>query len=101
MLSCRSFFGFSHFDLDPPFSGNERVFAFAMIDKPQNRRQRDWFYATLIFILLARLVRRKSGKKLDELVRDEVFNSSRWLCRYAFDPPASWADRIAPTEGRP
>jgi len=49
------------------------------------------------FILLAELVRRVSGKPLDEYVADNVFRPLG-MTHTRFRPPESWKPKIAPTE---
>lgn len=85
------------FDLDPPFSGYEAGIHRALIEKPQNPPGVRFVYSDTNFILLGEIVHRKSGKTLDEFVRDEVFKPLG-MVDTQFKPPASLRDRIAPTE---
>ncbi len=85
------------FDLDPPFEGYEAGIHRALMDKPQNPPGARFVYSDTNFILLGEIVHRKSGKMLDEFVRDEVFKPLG-MADSQFNPPASLRERIAPTE---
>jgi uncharacterized protein YbbC (DUF1343 family)/CubicO group peptidase (beta-lactamase class C family) len=85
------------FDLDPPFSGYDAGIHRALIEKPQNPPGVRFVYSDTNFILLAEIVRRKSGKTLDELTQDEIFKPLG-MADTQFKPPASLRPRIAPTE---
>jgi len=54
-------------------------------------------YSDISFILLGEVVRRVSGQPLDRYLDKTVFKPLR-LRDTAFRPPASWRERIAPTE---
>src|SRR5580658_4823077 len=85
------------FDLDPPFSGYEAGIHRALIEKPQNPPGVRFVYSDTNFILLGEIVRRKSGKPLDEFTREEIF-TPLGMVDTQFRPPASLRARIAPTE---
>ena len=85
------------FDLDPPFSGYEAGIHRALIEKPQNPPGVRFVYSDTNFILMGEIVRRKSGKTLDEFTRDEIFKPLG-MADTQFNPPASLRGRIAPTE---
>ena len=85
------------FDLDPPFSGYDAGIQRALIDKPQNPPGVRFTYSDTNFILIGEIVRRKSGKTLDELTREEIFKPLG-MVDTQFNPPASLRGRIAPTE---
>lgn len=85
------------FDLNPPFSGYDAGIHRALIEKPQNPPGVRFVYSDTNFILLGEIVRRKSGKTLDELTRDEIFKPLG-MVDTQFKPPASLRGRIAPTE---
>jgi uncharacterized protein YbbC (DUF1343 family)/CubicO group peptidase (beta-lactamase class C family) len=85
------------FDLDPPFSGYDAGIHRALIEKPQGPPGVRFVYSDTNFILLGEIVRRKSGKTLDELVQGEVFKLLE-MVDTQFNPPASLRGRIAPTE---
>jgi uncharacterized protein YbbC (DUF1343 family) len=85
------------FDLDPPFSGYEAGIHRALIEKPQNPPGVRFVYSDTNFILLGEIVRRRSGKTLDEWTQQEIFKPLG-MVDTQFKPPASLRDRIAPTE---
>src|SRR5271166_1929141 len=85
------------FDLDPPFNGYEAGVRRALMEKPQAPPGVRFVYSDTNFILLGEIVRRKSGKTLDELVQEEVFKPLG-MVDTQFKPPASLLGRIAPTE---
>ncbi|HVO98318.1 MAG TPA: exo-beta-N-acetylmuramidase NamZ domain-containing protein [Bryobacteraceae bacterium] len=85
------------FDLDPPFQGYEAAIHRALIEKPQNPPGVRFVYSDTNFILVGEIVHRKSGRMLDEFVRDEVFKPLG-MADSQFNPPASLGARIAPTE---
>ncbi len=88
------------FDLDPPFSGYDAGIHRALIEKPQNPPGVRFVYSDTNFILMGEIVHRKSGKTLDEFVREEVFKPLG-MNDTQFDPPASVQARVAPTEVDP
>jgi uncharacterized protein YbbC (DUF1343 family)/CubicO group peptidase (beta-lactamase class C family) len=85
------------FDLDPPFSGYDAGIHRALIEKPQNPPGVRFVYSDTNFILMGEIVRRKSGKMLDELTRDEIFKPLG-MVDTQFNPPALLRGRVAPTE---
>jgi uncharacterized protein YbbC (DUF1343 family) len=56
-----------------------------------------FLYSDTGFILLGELVRRVSGQRLDTFARKQ-FYAPLGMRDTAFDPPAAWRKRIAPTE---
>jgi uncharacterized protein YbbC (DUF1343 family)/CubicO group peptidase (beta-lactamase class C family) len=56
-----------------------------------------FLYSDSGFILLGELVRRMSGRSLDEFVGREIF-APLGMSQTRFRPPAEWIPRIAPTE---
>ncbi len=56
-----------------------------------------FLYSDSGFILLGELVRRLSGRSLDEFVAREIF-APLGMSQTRFRPPAEWIPRIAPTE---
>ena len=84
-------------DLVPEWSGYETGIEKALIDKPVAAPGERFIYSDINFVLLGEMVRRITGKPLDEFAREEVFlpvgmNESQ------FNPPAFLRPRIAPTE---
>jgi uncharacterized protein YbbC (DUF1343 family)/CubicO group peptidase (beta-lactamase class C family) len=84
-------------DLVPKWSGYETGIRLALIDKPVAQPGTRFIYSDINFVLLGEIVRRVSGKTLDEFTRDEVFRPLG-MESTAFNPPAAWKERIAPTE---
>ncbi len=84
-------------DLKPEWSGYETGIEKALIDAPIAEPGERMIYSDINFILLGEIVRKVSGKPLDEFARDEVF-TPLGMQDSTFNPPASWRPRIAPTE---
>ena len=60
---------------------------------------KEFAYSDLNFVTLGEVVRRVSGQSLDVFVRQNLFDPLG-LDETAFNPPAAWRSRIAPTETR-
>ena len=60
---------------------------------------KEFAYSDLNFVTLGEIVRRVSGQSLDVFVRQNLFDPLG-LDETAFNPPAAWRSRIAPTETR-
>ena len=84
-------------DLKPAWSGYQTGIQKALIDKPSNPPGVRFVYSDINFELLGEIVRRVSGKPLDEFARDEIFRPLG-MNETTFRPPAEWRARIAPTE---
>lgn len=84
-------------DLKPAWSGYETGIKLALKDKPAAPPGERMIYSDINFVLLGEIVRKLSGKPLNEYVRDEVFRPLG-MRETAFNPPADWTPRIAPTE---
>ncbi len=56
-------------------------------------------YTDVGYIMLGELVREVSGRPLDQFAAEEIFAPLR-MSDTAYNPPAAWRDRIAPTEQR-
>jgi uncharacterized protein YbbC (DUF1343 family)/CubicO group peptidase (beta-lactamase class C family) len=84
-------------DLQPEWSGYETGVNKAMVDKPVAQPGERMIYSDINFILLGEIVRKVSGRPLDEYARTEVFQPLG-MKESTFNPPAAWRDRIAPTE---
>jgi uncharacterized protein YbbC (DUF1343 family)/CubicO group peptidase (beta-lactamase class C family) len=79
------------------FTNYQGAIAQAVKEKPTAAPGTLFRYSDINFILLGEVVRRVSGRRLDEFAAVEIWhplgmNDTRYL------PPASWKDRIAPTE---
>jgi uncharacterized protein YbbC (DUF1343 family)/CubicO group peptidase (beta-lactamase class C family) len=84
-------------DLQPEWSGYETGISKALVDKPVAQPGERMIYSDINFILLGEIVRKVSGRPLDEYARTEVFEPLG-MKESTFNPPAAWRDRIAPTE---
>ncbi len=87
-------------DLKPAWSGYETGIQRALIDKPAGPPGVRFVYSDINFILLGEIVRRLTGKTLDEYAR-ENFYQPLGMRETTFLPPASLRQRIAPTEINP
>jgi len=84
-------------DLEPEWSGYETGIRLALIDKPRSEPNTRFVYSDINFVLLGEIVRKLSGQSLAEFTRDQVFQPLG-MVDTAFNPPAAWRARIAPTE---
>jgi uncharacterized protein YbbC (DUF1343 family)/CubicO group peptidase (beta-lactamase class C family) len=84
-------------DLNPAWSGYETGIRKALADVPVAQPGERFIYSDINFILLGEIVRRTSGKPLDEFVREKVF-VPLGMNETMFRPPAELRTRIAPTE---
>ena len=81
--------------VDGPAKAIERI----MASKPASPVGSKYVYSDVNFIVLGKLVERVGGKPLDRFAHDEVF-APLGMTDTAYNPPAAWRDRIAPTEKR-
>ena len=95
---------FTHFSgmppdliLTPAWSGYQTGIHKAMIEKPNAPPGAHFVYSDINFILLGELVHRLSGQMLSDYAREHVF-LPLGMRETMFQPPASLAPRIAPTE---
>lgn len=84
-------------DLEPPWSGYETGIGKALVDKPLAPPGTGFIYSDINFELLGEIVRRLSGKPLDEFAREQIFEPLG-MKDTMFRPPESLRPRIAPTE---
>jgi len=84
-------------NLEPSWSGYATGIGKALIDKPIDPPGTKFVYSDINFELLGEIVRRLSGKPLDEFAR-EVIYQPLGMRDTEFRPPASLIPRIAPTE---
>lgn len=84
-------------DLRPAWSGYETGIEKALADRPVAAPGEKFIYSDINFILLGEIVRRVSGRPLDEFVRDEIF-APLGMAETGFRPAAALRARIAPTE---
>ncbi|MCS7026815.1 MAG: DUF1343 domain-containing protein [Bryobacteraceae bacterium] len=87
-------------DLSPPWSGYEVGVRKALVDKPVALPGERFIYSDINFILLGEMVRKLSGKPLDQFARENIF-LPLGMKDTMFNPPASLRSRIAPTEQYP
>ncbi len=84
-------------DLTPVWSGYETGIQKALVDVPVAAPGERFIYSDINFILLGEIVRRTSGKPLDEFAHERVF-APLGMSETMFRPPAELRPRIAPTE---
>lgn len=87
-------------DLKPAWSGYETGIHRALIDKPVNPPQTKFVYSDINFVLLGEIVRRVSGKPLDEFAGEKIFGPLG-MNETGFRPAEKLRPRIAPTEINP
>src|SRR5574340_2887 len=84
-------------DLDPAWSGYQTGIRLAETDKPTGIPGLRFVYSDINFILLGELVHRLSGQLVSDYSRQNIF-LPLGMKETLFQPPASLARRIAPTE---
>jgi uncharacterized protein YbbC (DUF1343 family)/CubicO group peptidase (beta-lactamase class C family) len=87
-------------DLKPAWSGYQTGIQRALIDKPAGPPGVRMVYSDINFILLGEIVHRLTGKMLNEVARDTVYEPLG-MHETMFLPPDSLRPRIAPTEINP
>ncbi|MBI3680804.1 MAG: DUF1343 domain-containing protein [Acidobacteria bacterium] len=84
-------------DLDPPWSGYDPGVKKALADAPVAQPGERFLYSDINFILLGEIVRKLSGKPLDQYAKETIF-APLAMKDTMFKPPAGLRGRIAPTE---
>ncbi len=84
-------------DLADSWTGSDTAIALAVEEIPTSVPGTRFVYSDINFFLLGDIVRRVSGKPLDRFSHDRIF-APLGMAETRFTPPASWHDRIAPTE---
>ena len=84
-------------DLQPAWSGYETGIEKALRDKPTSPPGQRFVYSDINFELLGEIVRRVSGKPLDQFVQEQIF-APLGMKETTFRPPMNLRGRIAPTE---
>ena len=84
-------------DLAELWAGYETAIALAVEEVPASRPGERFVYSDINFFLLGDIVQRVSGQPLDRFARERVFEPLG-MKDTMFNPPASAASRIAPTE---
>jgi CubicO group peptidase (beta-lactamase class C family) len=81
----------------PDWKGYEKAISLACEERPTDPPGAIFRYSDINFIVLGEVVRRVSGKKLNEFAADEIFKPLG-MVDTCFLPPAEKLGRIAPTE---
>ena len=84
-------------DIDPAWAGYETGIRKALTDKPAGPPGQNFVYSDINFELVGEVVRRVSGKPLDQFAREQIFEPLGML-ETTFKPAAALMARIAPTE---
>ncbi len=84
-------------DIDPAWTGYDTGIRKALIDKPAGPPGMTFVYSDINFELLGEIIRRVSGKPLDQFAREQIFEPLG-MRETNFKPAASLTARIAPTE---
>ena len=84
-------------DLGDPWKGYDKAIELAIEEVPTSPVNERFVYSDINYFLLADIVRRVSGKPLDEFARDRIFKPLG-MRDTSFNPPAALRTRIAPTE---
>jgi len=87
-------------DLEPEWAGYDTGIKLALIDKPVAAPGERFIYSDINFGLLGEVVRRVSGRPLDQFAREEV-SLPLGMNETMFNPPAELKARAAPTEQYP
>jgi len=85
--------------LKPGLQGSPAILQAVISDKPLHPPGQVYSYSDLNFIILGEMVRRASGLSLDRYCALHIFEPLE-MKDTLFNPPASLADRIAPTVER-
>ncbi len=87
------------FDLSRQWEGYQAALEELWQEKTRTEPGKEFAYSDLNFIALGEIVHVVSGERLDVFARDHVFRPLG-MTDTAFNPPAKWRPRIAPTESR-
>ncbi len=87
-------------DLEPEWNGYSTGIRLALKDKPRYPPGVRFAYSDINFILLGEIVRKLTGRPLEDFVRERLFEPLR-MPESLFRPPESLRPRIAPTESVP
>ena len=82
---------------NPDWSGYDKAIALACAEKPTHPPSVLFRYSDINFIVLGELVRRISGRELNDFASSEVFGPLK-MVDTMYLPPRSLVGRIAPTE---
>ncbi len=81
---------------NPDWTGSEEGFQRIWADEPRHQPEEKFVYSDINYILLGELVRRVSGKALDEFCQERLFGPLK-MTDTGFCPPLAKLNRIAPT----
>jgi len=84
-------------DLADPWTGYDTAITLAIEEVPVAPPNTRFVYSDINFFLLGDIIRRVSGKPLDQFVQERIFRPLG-MKDTMFNPPASLRARIAPTE---
>jgi len=84
-------------DLAKKWEGKETAYRMAFEALPERAPGAAFVYSDINFVVLGALVERLSGESLDEYAARHIFGPLG-MKETRFVPPASWEQRIAPTE---
>ena len=84
-------------DLAKKWEGKETAYRMAFEALPERAPGASFVYSDINFVVLGALVERLSGESLDEYAARHIFGPLG-MKETRFVPPASWEQRIAPTE---
>ncbi len=84
-------------DLTKAWEGKETAYRMAFEAPPERAPGAAFVYSDINFVVLGALVERLSGDSLDEYAARHIFEPLG-MKETRFVPPASWEQRIAPTE---
>jgi CubicO group peptidase (beta-lactamase class C family) len=87
------------FDLSKQWEGYDAAMEELWKETTQSEPGKEFAYSDLNFITLGEIARVVSGRTLDIFARENVFEPLG-MSETAFNPPAAWRPRIAPTESR-
>lgn len=87
------------FDLSKSWQGREAALEELWRLPTSTTPGREFLYSDLNFIALGEIVRAVSGRSLEVFTQEEIYQRLG-MTETTFNPPASWLDRIAPTESR-
>ncbi len=87
------------FDLARKWTGREAALEELWLETTESKPGTEFKYSDLNFIALAEIVRSVAGQSLDVFVREALYEPLG-MKDTAFNPPAEWHSRIAPTESR-
>jgi uncharacterized protein YbbC (DUF1343 family)/CubicO group peptidase (beta-lactamase class C family) len=84
-------------DLTPPWEGRDAALRLAFAETPAYPPGSRFVYSDTNFMVLGALVEKVSGTPLDAYCARKIFTPLR-MTHTRFLPPASWRQKIAPTE---